>query len=195
MNKKLYRFCFLPWKSCTFAPRKIWQCTGKCFHICWSFCHFRSSTSPCPEGSFLAPEISRLLGDTVGASLVVARKRMGSALKSLVERCFFRPTPLWLSPGRSQVCTCGNELWEVCKAVAWEGCKRERVRTFTKSIQLSKCSKQKTNKNKKWSLWFKRDLAASSAQGYLFFRPTPSWLSPGRSTGSSLQQANCAETH
>ena len=25
---------------------------------------------PCPEGSFLAPEISRLFGDTVGASLV-----------------------------------------------------------------------------------------------------------------------------
>ena len=31
---------------------------------------FRRSTSPCPEGSFLAPEISRLFGDTVGASLV-----------------------------------------------------------------------------------------------------------------------------
>ena len=29
-----------------------------------------ASTSPCPEGSFLAPEISRLFGDTVGASLV-----------------------------------------------------------------------------------------------------------------------------
>jgi len=40
------------------------------FPHCWSFCHFRSSTSPCPEGSFLAPEISRLFGDTVGASLV-----------------------------------------------------------------------------------------------------------------------------
>ena len=31
VNKKQYRFCFLPWKSCTFAPSKIWQRTGKCF--------------------------------------------------------------------------------------------------------------------------------------------------------------------
>ena len=49
---------------------KFGNVQGKCFHICWSFCHFRSSTSPCPEGSFLAPEISRLFGDKVGASLV-----------------------------------------------------------------------------------------------------------------------------
>ena len=34
---------------CTF---KIWQSTGKCFHICCSFCHFRSSTSRSLEGSF-----------------------------------------------------------------------------------------------------------------------------------------------
>ena len=30
----VYRFCLLPSKSCTFAPRKIWQCTGKCSQIC-----------------------------------------------------------------------------------------------------------------------------------------------------------------
>ena len=70
MNKKLYKFCFLSW--CTFAPFKIWQSTGKCFHICCSFCHFRSSTSRSLEGSFLAPEISRLFGDTVGLPLSVA---------------------------------------------------------------------------------------------------------------------------
>ena len=57
------------WKSCTFARFKIWQCTAECFHICWSFCCSRSSTLPCPEGSFLAPEIGILFGDAVGASL------------------------------------------------------------------------------------------------------------------------------
>ena len=31
---------------------------------------FRSSALPCPEGSFLAPEIGILFGDAVGASLV-----------------------------------------------------------------------------------------------------------------------------
>ena len=51
-------------------PSKFGNVQGKCFYICWSFCHSGSSTSPCPEGSFLAPEISRLFGDTVGASLV-----------------------------------------------------------------------------------------------------------------------------
>ena len=44
VNKKFYRFCFLRWKSCTFARFKIWQCTGKCFHICWSVCCSRSNT-------------------------------------------------------------------------------------------------------------------------------------------------------
>ena len=59
-----------PEKVAPLHPSKFGNVQGKCFHICWSFCHFRSSTSPCPEGSFLAPEISRLFGDTVGASLV-----------------------------------------------------------------------------------------------------------------------------
>ena len=70
VNKKFYRFCFLRWKSCTFARFKIWQCTGKCFHICWSVCCSRSNTLLCPEGSFLVPEIGILFGDAVGASLV-----------------------------------------------------------------------------------------------------------------------------
>ena len=70
VNKKLYRFCFLPWKSCTFAPFNFGNVQGKCFHIFWSFYYYRSSTSPCPEGSFSAPEIGRLFGDAVGASLV-----------------------------------------------------------------------------------------------------------------------------
>ena len=56
MNKKLYRFCFLRWKSCTFARFKIWQCTGEVFpHRVIFLC---------------APEMSILFGDTVGASLV-----------------------------------------------------------------------------------------------------------------------------
>ena len=59
-----------PEKVAPLHPSKFGNVQGKCFHICWSFCHFRSSTSPCPEGSFLAPEIRRLFGDTVGASLV-----------------------------------------------------------------------------------------------------------------------------
>ena len=59
-----------PEKVAPLHPSNFGNVQGKCFHICWSFCHFRSSTSPCPEGSFLAPEISRLFGDTVGASLV-----------------------------------------------------------------------------------------------------------------------------
>ena len=70
VNKKLYRFCFLPWKSCTFAPFNFGNVQGKCFQIFWSFYYYRSSTSPCPEGSFSAPEIGRLFGDAVGASLV-----------------------------------------------------------------------------------------------------------------------------
>ena len=59
-----------PEKVAPLHPSKFGNVQGKCFHICWSFCHFRSSTSTCPEGSFLEPEITRLFGDTVGASLV-----------------------------------------------------------------------------------------------------------------------------
>ena len=59
-----------PEKVAPLHSSKFGNVQGKCFHICWSFCHFRSSTSPCPEGSFLEPEITRLFGDTVGASLV-----------------------------------------------------------------------------------------------------------------------------
>ena len=72
VNKKFYRFCFLRWKSCTFARFKIWQCTGKCFHICWSVCCSRSNTLLCPEGSFLVPEIGILFGDAVGSPLFEA---------------------------------------------------------------------------------------------------------------------------
>ena len=60
-----------PEKVAPLHPSKFGNVQGKCLHISWSFCHFRSSTSPRPEGSFLAPEISRLFGDTVGASHVV----------------------------------------------------------------------------------------------------------------------------
>ena len=61
--------CFLPWKSCTFAlhPLKFGNVQGKCFHICWSFCYYRSSTLPCLDGSFLAPEIGRRGGDLPGS--------------------------------------------------------------------------------------------------------------------------------
>ena len=44
-----------PEKVAPLHPSKFGNVQGKCFHNCWSFCHFRSSTSPCPEGSFLAP--------------------------------------------------------------------------------------------------------------------------------------------
>ena len=58
-------------KKLHLCPSKFGNIQGKCFHIYWSFCHFRSSTSPCPEGSCSAPEISRLFGD--GGSLPCSR--------------------------------------------------------------------------------------------------------------------------
>ena len=86
-----------PKKVAPLHPSKFGNVQGKCFHICWSFCHFRSSTSPCPEGSFLAPEISRLFGDTVGASLVRIGRRLHTDLSSK-RGC---ENPIWYSAERS----------------------------------------------------------------------------------------------
>ena len=58
-----------PEKVAPLHPAKL-AMYGKVFPHLLIFRSLRSSTSPCPEGSFLAPEISRLFGDTVGASLV-----------------------------------------------------------------------------------------------------------------------------
>ena len=51
---------------------KFGNVQGKCFHICWSFCCFRSSTLPCPKCSFLAPEIGYFLETRWGPPLFEA---------------------------------------------------------------------------------------------------------------------------
>ena len=70
VNKKLYRFCFLRWKSCTFARFKIWQCTGEVFPHLLIFL-LLSEQHLAMSKKFIFGTWNRLLfGDAVGASLV-----------------------------------------------------------------------------------------------------------------------------
>ena len=114
VNKKLYRFCFLRWKqlhSCTFARFKIWQCTGKCFHIGWFFCLSRGFIFGWGPPLFEAPGCHLAVAMSCVTLLYVARFEQHDARKFWVGPGFRMLRAQFWTLAQSKCISKGGQKW------------------------------------------------------------------------------------